>query len=179
MFENLTTAAGSDSHFLQLHLIVLFQDCGLRYSEKFKRGLRSCYLLGYLGHRSSCSALFLFLYQQRLHRVKVELFNGYTMEVNTKQWNEKDLQALEDKHFSVQGVRCNLLVGDCHAAVSTHLRNVCCPEKLGCLLSLHTAFEYHDSIFVSLIGTHFGLLLNVVFHWETFLTSLHLFFFFY
>ena len=117
MFENLTTAAGSDSHFLQLHLIVLFQDCGLRYSEKFKRGLRSCYLLGYLGHRSSCSALFLFLYQQRLHRVKVELFNGYTMEVNTKQWNEKDLQALEDKHFSVQGVRCNLLVGDFHGAV--------------------------------------------------------------
>ena len=119
MFENLTTTAGSDSHFLQLHLIVLFQDCGLRYSEKFKRGLRSCYLLGYLGHRSSCSDLFLFLYQQRLHRVKVELFNGYTMEVNTKQWNEKDLQALEDKHFSVQGVRCNLLVGDCHGAVFT------------------------------------------------------------
>ena len=117
MFENLTTAAGSDSHFLQLHLIVLFQDCGLRYSKKFKRGLRSCYLLGYLGHRSSCSDLFLFLYQQRLHRVKVELFNGYTMEVNTKQWNEKDLQALEDKHFSVQGVRCNLLVGDCHGAI--------------------------------------------------------------
>ena len=105
--------------------------------------------------------------------------SGYTMEVNTKQWNEKDLQALEDTHFSVQGVRCNLLVGDCHAAVSTHLRNVCFPEKLGCLLSLHTAFEYHDSIFVSLIGTHFGLLLHVVFHWETFLTSLHLFFFFY
>ena len=117
MFENLTTAAGSDSHFLQLHLIVLFQDCGLRYSEKFERGLRSYYLLGYLGHRSSCSDLFLFLYQQRLHRVKVELFNGYTMEVNTKQWNEKDLQALEDKHFGVQGVRCNLLVGDCHGAV--------------------------------------------------------------